>query len=532
MSGPAHTHIVVGAGSAGCVVAGRIAENPDNRVLLIEAGPDHDALDGSLSRIRESRRVPMQGQSEFFDPKIDWNLQVYMPRDGALIPMRVPQAKLIGGGSSINGGTALRSTKNDSREWIQLGNDAWDFASVHEVYQSLEHDHVRGTKGPHPIERAVPTELGGIQTAFLKGAAEIGFKEVIDLNETGTEGAGPSPVCRVGDQRVSAADTFIYPRRHWNTLSIMTGVIVDRINFSNNKKATGVILADGRKIDAAVEVIISAGAVLSPAILQRSGIGPADLLRQHEISPIIHLPVGLNLSDHPCIPLVSKPRPGSYADNDYSLQCQARWSSSMHPGAIDHQLVCFSYLYSHAQDPKMPPQRTLSGAATGHVAGIGCNLNKPTFSGTALIESRDPNILPKVTLDYLGTAADRASARECVRKGYGLIRSAAMQSVLEAPFGLDNSVIASDTELDEFCRANVTSTYHFSSSCRMAARDRGGVVDQSGRVYGTTGLRVCDASIIPTIPSSNNMWTTMMFAERIGRSVRNRQDVGEPNSKL
>ncbi|KAG4418108.1 hypothetical protein IFR04_008769 [Cadophora malorum] len=165
-------------------------------------------------------------------------------------------------------------------------------------------------------------------------------------------------------------------------------------------------------------------------------------------------------------------------------------------------------------------------------AGIGCNLNKPTFPGTTLIESRDPNILPKVTLDYLGTAADRASARECVRKGYGLIQSAAMQSVLEAPFGLEDSIIASGDELDKFCRADITSNYHLSSSCRMATRDKGGVVDQSGRVYGTTGLRVCDASIIPTIPPSNNMWTTMMFAERIGRSVRDRQDVGQSSSKL
>lgn len=514
------THIVVGAGSAGCVVAARIAENADYQVLLIEAGPDKDALEKSASRIGESRRVPMQGQSEFYDAKIDWDLQVHMPGE---LPMRVPQAKLVGGGSSINGGTALRNTENDSKEWVELGNDAWDFASAYDVYQSLEDDDVRGTKGPHPVKRATATELGGIQTAFLKGTEEIGFKQVLDLNETGSEGAGPSPVCRIGDSRVSAADTFIYPRRSWKNLSVLTEAVVDRINFSD-RKAKGVILVDGRTVEATMEVIVSAGAVLSPAILQRSGVGPEDLLRQHGISSVVHLPVGHNLSDHPCIPIMAMPRQGSFQDTDYSLQTQARWSSSMYPGTIDHQLVCFSYLYAHARDPKTP-QRTLSGAATGHVAGIGCNLNKPTSQGSTFITSRDPNVLPKVTFDYLGTESDRASTRELVRKGYRLIRSKAMQSVLEDPLGIDDAVVASDDQLDKYCRANVTSTYHFSSSCRMASRERGGVVDQSGRVYGTTGLRVCDASIIPTVPSSNNMWTTMMFAERIGRCIRDGKDV-------
>lgn len=275
MSESGYTHIVVGAGSAGCVVAARIAENPDYNVLLIEAGPDQDALDNSPSRIRESKRVPMQGQSEYFDSRIDWNLQVHMP--GAL-PMGVPQAKLVGGGSSINGGTALRNTRNDSREWVELGNDAWDFASAYDVYQTLEDDDVRGTKGPHPIKRALPTELGGIQGAFLKGTAEIGFKPVLDFNETDAEGAGPSPVCRVRDRRVSAADTFSNPQRHWKNLTVMPDVVVDRINFSG-KRATGVTLAEGKKLHATREIIISSGAVLSPAILQRSGIGPEDLLR-------------------------------------------------------------------------------------------------------------------------------------------------------------------------------------------------------------------------------------------------------------
>lgn len=196
----------------------------------------------------------------------------------------------------------------------------------------------------------------------------------------------------------------------------------------------------------------------------------------------------------------------------------------MQPGAIDLQLVCFSYLYAQAADPQLQ-QRSLSGTATGHVAGVGCNLNKPTSSGTTFITSRDPHRLPEVTPNYLQTSIDRASAREIVRTAYRLITSTSMQGVLEQPLGIDKSTIDSDDKLDEFCRSQVTSTYHFCCSCRMAPRHNGGVVDQSGRVYGVSGLRVCDASIIPTVPASNAMWTTMMFADRIGRSVRDEKDV-------
>ena len=518
-----YTHIVVGAGSAGCVVAARIAENGAFHVLLIEAGPDSDDKDQDMpGGIQDARRVPMKGQSKVYDPRMDWNLSVELP---GLETMVVPQAKVMGGGSSINGGTALRSTVNDSKEWVELGNYAWDFESVYAVYENLENDELRGTHGLHPIVRTMPGQAGKIQKAFLEGATATGFRRVLDFNETGAEGVGPSPVCRQGDRRISSANTFIDPIRGQDNITILTDTLVDKILFSGTR-ACEVLLSGGQRILATHEIIISAGAIFSPAILQRSGVGRSSFLNCLGISTVADLPVGENLSDHPCIPVVAKPRNGAYLEGDYSLQMQARWSSSFTPNAIDHQLVCFSYLFAESPDPRVQ-QRGLAGTATGHVAGVGGNLNKPTSLGTVKIKSKDPQQHPTVNPNYLQTSHDRRSMRELVRRAYRVITSAPMQSAVGLPLGLDDQTIENDALLDMWITSQLSTTYHFCGSSRMAHQDCGGVVDQSGRVYGVQGLRVCDASILPTVPASNTMWTTMMFAERIGSSIRDRKEVSK-----
>ncbi|KAL8854089.1 MAG: hypothetical protein Q9198_010936 [Flavoplaca austrocitrina] len=298
----------------------------------------------------------------------------------------------------------------------------------------------------------------------------------------------------------------------------MTDKIVNRIIFDGSR-ATGIEFPDGHRLCASREVILCAGAIFSPAILQRSGLGPQKELARMGIDCIANLSVGENLSDHPCIPVMARPRPGAFDADDFSLQCTARWSSELRPNCVDLQLVCFSYLFTDASSA-LGAQRNLAANATGHVAGIGCNVNRPGSLGTVLIQSLDATDQPVVIPNYLQSPSDKAMAREAVRRGYEVIASPAMQSVLGLPMGIDLEIMNSNERLDQYIEKQVTSTYHFSGTCRMATRENGGVVDQSGRVYDVQCLRVADASVIPTVPASNTMWTTAMFAERIGSSIR------------
>lgn len=508
--------VVVGGGTAGCVVAVRLSEDPTCEVLVLEAGTDYRGLGETPPEVLDAKYVPMRGHAPQANPEHDWGITVDV--DGT--PIVVPQAKLIGGGSAINGAIALRGATADYQEWVDAGNPRWNRESVWNTFDKLESDPAAGVDGGrYPITRATDDELGPLQQAFVDSARAVGAPVVDDFNAGDVEGVGPVPQSRQGAIRMSTALVYLDPVRHRPNLVVRGGVEVSRI-LLRDATVLGVELADGSHIDAD-EVILCAGAIATPAILQRSGIGPRALLEPLGIEVVADLPVGANLADHCVVPLLAVPKPGAWQPDDFSLQTAWRYSSEAQPSSLDSQLTMFSYLDARTNDSggRGMAGRRLEGVA--NVAGIGCVLNKPRSTGRVAITSSALTSRANVEPHYLSNQIDIAVMKQIVRNGWKVLTTSPLADLLDEPIGVSRSVIEDDGELQRFIVGSVASGYHFTGTARMAARNRGGVVDQSGDIYGVANLRVIDASILPTIPAANPMLAVIMAAEHIvghGRS--------------
>jgi choline dehydrogenase len=332
---------------------------------------------------------------------------------------------------------------------------------------------------------------------------------------------GPLPISRNGNKRVSTAETHLDPVRWRPNLTVRAHATVDRL-LLDGTRVTGVLLTDGTVIEGG-RVILTAGAIQDPAILQRSGIGPAEELERLGITPVVDLPVGDNLADHWAVPLLAAPAEGAWSPDFHAHQTLARRSSAVNPGSADIQYTMYSYLNLATGAGGDVNTRGLAGLAVeglDHVAGVGCILQKPYSVGTVRITSTDPNALPAVDPNYMGDERDREVARECVRGGWEIVNTDPLAGLLGEIIGLDQEAVDSDELLDERIDSMTASGYHFAGSCRMAPRENGGVVDEEGRVYGIDNLRIADASVMPTIPSANTMLPTIMVAERLGQAAR------------
>jgi choline dehydrogenase len=491
--------VIAGGGSAGCTLAARLSEDGARRVLLLEAGPDYteEELPSDLA------------SSNNLTTTHDWGFESEPLAGGRRVPL--PRGRVLGGCSATNATYAVRGHRANYEEWAEILGPEWSVADVLATFRRMEHDldvhdehHGRG--GPLPIRRYATRELSPLQRAFLAAAEKLGHARVADHNHPEAIGAGHAPMTSINVLRQSAARRYVWPHRKRPNLTIRSGVTVDRVRFEG-RRAVAIVLGDGSEI-AAPRIVLSAGAYGSPAILLRSGVGPATQLREHGIDVVLdRRGVGENLADHP---LVVVP----YAAPRGALSNGLRGSVEATP-AYQTLLTFRSSLHRGAgYDMHIVPQTVLPMAEspTGAVYAFLCSVVRPRSLGRLTLRSKDPKVLPRVETGYLAHADDKARLVEAVRVARALAKAPPLSEFSAAELA-PGDAMDTDDAIGGFVEANVTTYFHPVGSCRMGA-GRDAVVDVHGKVHELDGLWVLDASVMPTIPGINTNLPTIMVAER------------------
>ena len=522
-------YIIVGGGSSGATLAGRLSSNPSIKVLLLEAGPS----DGSLKI-----KVPLGYGSLFYDQKFNWKYETEPEAELTGRKMYWPRGKVLGGSSAINAMVYARGHQNDFKDWAKVA-PSWSWSNVEPLFKKIEawkgkSSSARGSSGPVGVSN-VESDVHPLTNKYLEAGQELGFPLNSDYNGSHMEGVSVYQTTIANGLRVSSASAYISKRNSGRNLRVITNAHVTKLIF-DGRRAIGVCFSQGNRETTVLtdgEVILSAGALNSPHLLYLSGLGPANELKPHGISVLQDMPhVGRHLQDHigvdftlavnrPSLNQKLRPVLGKFLVGlEYLFFKSGPLAMSLNQAGgfvksdpsleiPDLQLYFSPLSYSTAPQGKRP----LMSPDPYPAVRLGFNPTKPTSEGWISLKSSDPFESPKFVGNYLSTEEDKKvmiSGMHLMRK---FLQTKAMRDIVEEELS-PGSDFNDDKSFMDFARSEGGTVFHQCGTCRMGKDISSSVVDESLKVHGIDGLRVVDASIFPRITTGNTNAPSIMVGEK------------------